>query len=153
MSEKYMTTGGAATGTDKTIINLFNPAATPTSRGKIYDLMVGAGAAVADATGVFVLGRTTAVGTEGSGFTPNNLDPAGPAGAYDSGLGTFSGEPTYTSNKTLLSIPCHQRNTVRYVCREGSEFLLAATQNNGAGFKSSSNTGTAVYTATIWFEE
>lgn len=153
MSEKFVTTGAAATGTDKSIVNIFNPAATPTCRGKIADVLIGAGAAVADATQDFYLGRTTAVGTEGSGLVPANLDPAGPAGAYDSGLGTFSVEPTYTAAKTMVAFACHQRNTVRWVAREGWEILMAATQNNGAGVKSSSGTGTAVYRATVWFEE
>lgn len=153
MSEKFVTTGSAAVGTDKTIINLFNPAATPTCRAKVYDAICGAGAAVADATSDFIFNRTTAVGTEGSGLVPNNIDPAGPAGAYDSGLGTFGVEPTYTANKTLLAFSVHQRNTFRWVAREGCELLLAATQNNGAGLKSSSSTGTAVHRATIWFEE
>jgi hypothetical protein len=153
MSEKYVTTGACAVGTDKTIINIFNPAATPTCRGKIFDVVAGAGAAVADATTDFLLGRTTAVGTEGSGLVPNNIDPAGPAGAYDSGLGTYGGEPTYTAAKTCLAFSCHQRNTFRWVAREGCELIMTATQNNGAGIKSSSSTGTAVHRATIWFEE
>lgn len=151
--ERYVTHGGAAVGTDKTIINLFNPAATPTSRGAIYDLTVGSEATPADQATQFYLGRTTAVGTEGSGFVPNNIDPAGPAGAYDSGIGTFSGEPTYTANKELLDIPLNQRATYRWVAAPGSELILAATQNSGAGFKSSSGTGTAVHIATIFFME
>jgi hypothetical protein len=153
MGEKFSTQcGGVAVGTDKTLINLFNPAATPTNRGKIFDIVVGSVATPADQATRFQLARTTAVGTEGSGFVPNNLDPAGPAGAYDSGIG-HSAEPTYTANKELLNFSLNQRATFRYVCSPGYEFILAATQNNGAGLKSKSSTGTPANEATILFEE
>lgn len=154
MAERYSTKAeGVASGTDKTLINLFNPAATPTTRGKIYDLMVGSVATPADQAAKFELSRTTAVGTEGSGFTPNNLDPGGPAGAYDSGIGTFSVEPTYTSNKELLLFSINQRATFRWVAAPGSELILAATQNNGAGLKTNSSTSTQAHEATILFME
>lgn len=154
MAEKYAThCDGVASGSDKTMINLFNPAATPTTRGKIYDLLVSCGITPAEQTAIFYVGRTTAVGTEGAGFTPNNLDPAGPAGAYDSGVGVFSVEPTYTANKELLDFAVHQKMTFRHYCAPGSEMILAATQNNGAGIKTSSSTDTQAYNVTMWFEE
>lgn len=149
---KYITHGEAAVGTDKTIINLFNSPATPTSRGRIYDLLVGCGATPADQAGEFVVGRTTAVGTENSGFVPNALDPGDPTGEYDSGI-AHSAEPTYTANKELLLMGLNQRATGRWVANPGCELVLPATQNNGAGFKSRSNTGTATHQACIWFEE
>lgn len=144
---------GIASGTDKTIINLFNPAVTPTVRGRIYDIVIGSSAATADQAARFKLGRTTAVGTEGAGFVPNNLDPAGPAGAYDSGVGVFSVEPTYTSNKELLTFALNQRATFRWVAAPGSELALAATQNNGAGLKTATSTSTQAHDATILFYE
>lgn len=154
MGEKFSCfAGGVASGTNKTILNLFNPAATPTRRGKISDLIVGSDDTPADQAARFLLGRTTAVGTEGSGYTPNNIDPGGPAGEYDSGQGTFTVEPTYTSNKELLVFSLNQRATFRWVAAPGFELLLAATQNNGAGLKTSSSTSTQAYEATILFEE
>lgn len=155
MAEKFTcsTATGVATGTNKTLINVFAGAATPISRAKIGDLWISSVATPADQAAKFYLGRTTAVGTEGSGFTPNNLDPAGPAGAYDSGIGVFTGEPTYTANKQLLVLSVNQRASVRHVCAPGFEFLLTATQNSGAGLKSSSSTSTQAYEATILFEE
>jgi hypothetical protein len=153
MAEKFSTfAAGVASGTDKTLINLFNPAATPTKRARIYDVLVGSVATPADQAAKFYAGRTTAVGTEGSGFTPNNLDPAGPAGELDSGVG-HSAEPTYTANKQLLVFSLNQRATFRWVAAPGSELVLAATQNNGVGLKSSSSTSTQAYEACILFEE
>ncbi len=154
MSEKFSTdVATVASGTDKTLINIFHSAATPTNRGQIAELVVGGAGTPADHSATFFLNRTTAVGTEGSGLIPNNLDPVGPAGDFDSGLGVFSGEPTYTSVKQLLLFPLHHRGTYRHVCREGWEFRLTATQNNGAGLKTLTSSSTQAYGATIIFEE
>ena len=150
MAERFTTWGEAAVGTDKTITNLFNPVATPLTRAKVFDISVGCSATPADAATKFKYGRTTAVGTEGTGFTPNNIDAAGPAGEYDSGYG-HSAEPTYTANKELLVFSVNQRATFRWVAAPESEMVLTATQNNGAGLKSASGTGTAVHQATVLF--
>jgi len=154
MSEKFSTFAtGVASGSALALINLFNTPATPTKRGRIYDILVGSVASPADQAANFAVNRTTAVGTEGSGFVPNNLDPAGPAGDYDSGIGAFSGEPTKTANKELLVFPLNQRATFRWVANQGSELLMAATQNNGACLQTKSSTSTQAHTATILFEE
>jgi hypothetical protein len=152
--ERFSTrVASVASGTDKTLINLFNPAAAPTLRGRIFDLVVGSVATPADQAADFYLGRTTAVGIEGSGLVPNNLDPAGPAGAYDSGLGVFGAEPTYTAAKQLLGFQLNQRATFRWVAAPFSELIMAATQNNGAGLKTASSTSTQAYGAAILFAE
>lgn len=154
MAEKFATQcQGVASGTAKALINLFNPAATPTKRGRIYDILVGSVATPADQAAKFSVNRTTAVGTEAAGFTPNNLDPGGPAGEYDSGVGAFSAEPTKTSNKELLVFSLNQRATFRWVAAPGSELVLAATQNNGACLQTVTSTSTQAHEATILFEE
>jgi hypothetical protein len=145
---------GVASGTDKTIINLFDPTATPTSRGRIYKLVVGSSVTPADMAAKFYLGRSTAVGTEGAGFTPNNLDPAGPAGAYDAGVGVFTVEPTYTANKQLLVFALNQRATFTWSALfDGDEMVMAATQNSGAGLKTSTSTSTQAHDACVWHRE
>lgn len=154
MSEKFsVSVASVASGTDKTLINLFNPAASPTCRARVSFILVGSPAAPADQAATFVFGRTTAVGTEGSGFTPNNLDPAGPAGQYDSGLGVFGSEPTYTANKALFVFPVNQRATYQWYANPGFEFVLPATQNAGAGLKTTGSSSTQAHGATILFEE
>lgn len=154
MAERFTCfAGGVASGTNKTFLNIFNPAATPTGRGSIVDLMVGSDDTPADQAARVLVGRTTGVGTEGSGFTPNNLDPGGPAGEYDSGQGVFSVEPTYTANKELLVFSVNQRATFRWVAAPGFELKMAATQNNGAGIKSSASTSTQAMETCAFFEE
>lgn len=145
--------GGVASGTNKTILNLFNSAATPTNRARIYYATLGSDDTPGDQACRFLFGRTTAVGTEGSGFTPHNLDPVGPAGAWDFGVGTFSAEPTYTANKELLVFSVNQRANWQWYANEGCEMVAAATQNNGIGLKSSASTSTQAYEATEMFME
>ncbi len=154
MAERFCTrVASVASGTAKTLLTVFNPAATPTSRGRIYDVTVGSAATPGDQAADFLINRFTAVGTEGSGLVPNNLDPAGPAGAYDSGLGVFSVEPTYTAAKQLLAFQLNQRATFRWVAAPGSELIMAATQNNGAGIATVTSTSTQAYGVSFLFEE
>lgn len=155
MPESFCTrVASVATGTDKTLINLFNSVASPTGRGSIYEVIIGSVTTPADQAADFFMGRTTAVGTEASGLVPNNLDPGGPAGEYDSGLGAFSGEPTYTSVKQLLAFQLNQRGTFRWVAYDQMcELKMAATQNNGAGIKSSTSTSTQAHGCTVFIKE
>ena len=155
MAESYSTeVASVATGTDKTLINLFNPAATPTCRGAIYYVEVSGTGTPGDNQATFLLNRTTGVGTEGSGLVPNNIDPGGPAGAYDSGLGVFSVEPTYTAAKQLLRFACHHRNGRQWYALDDAAMLrMTATQNNGAGLKSTAASSTQAYSSCIMFKE
>ena len=154
MSEKFVTrVASVATGTGKTAINVFHSAATPTNRGCIVDIACGGIGTPGDNNADFLYNRSTGVGTEGSGLIPNNLDPAGPAGDCDSGLGVFSGEPTYTSVKQLLAFQLHHRATFRWCAQPGFELLMTATQNNGAGVQSVTSSSTQAYGHCIYFME
>lgn len=154
MSERFVArSGSVASGTAKALWNLFNTAASPTTRGRIYDLTVGSVATPADQAANFSINRTSAVGTEGSGYTPINLDPGGPAGSYDCGQGAFSVEPTKTSNAELLGFPLNQRATFRWVAAPGGELALAATQNHGACLETKTSTSTQTHDSTVWFME
>ncbi len=151
--ERYHGHGSVAVGTAKGLLNLFRSAATPTSRAKICELNVGCVAAPADAATQFAVIRTTAAGTEGSGFTPVNLDPGGPVSTSDFGVGVFSVEPTKTGSSELLVFSVNQRATFRWVAAPGGELILPATQNNGACLQSVSSTVVTAHEASILFEE
>lgn len=154
MSERFcVRCSGVAVGTDKALLNLFRSVASPTSRARIYDLLLGCSQTPADAATRFAIRRTTGVGTEGSGFTPVNLDPGGPAGQSDAGVGAFSAEPTKTANSYLLEISMNQRASVRWVAAPGSELILPVTQNNGACVNSEASTVTTGHEACLLFEE
>lgn len=148
-SDRYFGKGGGAVGTDKTLLTLISAA---TVRPAIYKLSIGSAATPADQTTSFALLRFTAVGTEGSGWTPVAIDPSSPAALSDCGVGTFGAEPTYTASSHLFQQSVYQRAPFVFHC-EGHEFVAPATANNGIGLKSLSGTGTAVHEVGFWFKE
>ena len=150
MGRRYTGNGSAASGSNKTCLNLISAA---TIRPALYDLVIGSVATPADAAVKWTVARTTAVGSEGSGFTPIALDPGDPASLADYGVAPAS-EPTYTSNAVLLQISMNQRNTFRWVAAPGGELIAPATANNGLGCKTVSvSTGTTAYAVVMFHEE
>ncbi len=150
MGRRYTGIGSAASGANKTALNLISAA---TIRPALYDLVIGSVATPADAAVKWYVQRTTAVGTEGSGYTPVALDPGDPASLADYGV-AHSSEPTYTANAVLLQISMNQRNTFRWVAAPGGELIAPATANNGLGCKTASvSTGTTAYEVVMFHEE
>lgn len=153
MSDAFCTrVVSVATGSDKTLLTLFNPIATPTVRARLRYLQIGGIGTPGDNAADFLLNRITAVGTEGSGLVPHNVN-GGPAGDYDSGLGVFSVEPTYTAAAQLWGCQLNHRGTIQKHFNEGYEPILAATQNNGAGLKSVTSGSTQAYGVTLEYIE
>lgn len=147
---RYSGVGAVVVGTDKTLLTLIS---ATTVRPKLYDLVIGCGATPADLATIFHLERFTAVGTEGSGFTPLALDPADPAALADYGVGVFAAEPTYTGGAVLMKLALNQRATFRFVAAPGSELVAPATANNGIGLQAQSSGGTASHDVTMLHEE
>ncbi len=141
---------GVNNGTDKTILTLIGGTS---GRVSLYDILIGASVAPADQAAHFAIKRFTAVGTEGSGFTPAPLDPADVASNADGGVGTFSVEPTYTAAKELLGISLNQRASNRWIAAPDGELIIPATANNGLGLRSLSSTAVFATDACIHFEE
>lgn len=146
----YSVQGPNASGTAlKTLLTVISAA---TIRPKIYDLIIGDSATPADQAAEFIAGRFTAVGTAGSSFTPNPLDPNDPASLASAGI-SHSAEPTYTANQGLLNIRMNQRATFRWVASPGSELVLPATAANGVGVYLNAATAAAVYGATVLYTQ
>lgn len=145
----YSGIGAAPAGTDLTILTLISAA---TIRPALFEIIVGSVTAPADQATLLSIMRFTAVGTEGSGFTPTT-NPENPAALSDSGVGVFSVEPTYTASSDLLHIPINQRNTFRWVAQEGRELVAPATAVNGLGLRSKSSTATPTINATLRWQE
>lgn len=139
MARVYSAVGSAVGGTDITIVTLIS---ATTVRPELFEIVVGSVSTPADQAIKLSIMRFTAVGTEGSGFTPTAADPASPAAAGDMGVGVFSVEPTYTASSDLLWISINQRNTFRWIAQEGRELVAPATANNGLGLRSKSATST-----------
>jgi hypothetical protein len=150
MGRRYTGNGSAASGANKTCLNLISAS---TIRPALYDIVIGCVATPADSSVKWHVQRTTAVGTEGSGFTPVALDPGDPSSLADYAV-AHSSEPTYTANAVLLQISMNQRNTFRWVAAPGGELIAPATANNGLGCKTSSvSTGTTAYEVVMFHEE
>ena len=142
---------GVAVGTDKTVLTLIS--ATPI-RPELIEFFLSCNATPADLSTLFHLERFTAVGTEGSGFTPHAIDPISPAADADYGVGVFSAEPTYTANAILWSKAFNQRNTLRWAAvAPGAGFIAPATANNGLGLQSQASGGTAGHNVTFFHAE
>ncbi len=148
MGRKYSGSGDQAVGTNATILGLTSAS---TVRPKLYDLLIGCGAAPADLATIFHLERYTGAGTSTS-FTPIALDPGDPAALASYGY-NHSSEPTYTASAILMKLSLNQRATFRWVAAPGSELVAPATAANGIGLQAQSSGGTAVHEATMLHEE
>lgn len=147
---KYSVSVDGCSGADpQTVINLFSAG---NARGHIYDILLGSDATPADQAGSMEVLRTTAVGTEGAGFTPTKLDPQSKAADCDAGV-KHSVEPTETANSQLLRFAFNQRATFRWVATPGSELIIPATANNGISLVRRASTADFAMDATILFFE
>lgn len=131
--DAYTATGNntvTATPGDTTL-NIFNSGTT--TRGQLYDVMVSHSAASpSDNTIQWLVRRSTAVGTEGSGVVPAKLDLAAPAAQFD-GAENHTGEPTYTAATEIIDLDVNMRATNRWVGAPLGEVILPATSNAGVG--------------------
>lgn len=155
MTDRYAVTGlqtAVVVSPGQTILNLFNPVVTPTSRGEIFYFSVGADGTMADQVQRVQVQRTTVVGTEGAGVVPAEFDPDGPTGEYDAGE-DHSAEPTYTSATELWEEPVHIRALAQIQLQPDGHFKMPATQNNGIGMRSFSSTYGGGAHGTIHFSE
>lgn len=150
MRRYFGQSGSVAVGTNKALLNLISAA---TIRPSIFDVVVSSVASPADTTTAFQIVRTTAVGTEGSGFTPTALDPADPASLADIGQGVYGAEPTKTASSAVLSFSVYQRATFRWVAFPGGELVAPATANNGLCLESLSSAGATAREAMIHWDE
>ncbi len=147
---KYAVVVDGSSGADpQTLINVFSAG---NARGHIYDFVIGSDATPADQASSFEIKRSTAVGTEGSGFTSTKLDPDTAASDCDGGV-THSVEPTLTANSELLQFAMNQRATFRWVAVPGGELVVPATLNNGIGLTRLAQTADYAMDACVHFFE
>ena len=139
-----------AGGDPQTLVNIFSVAGV--ARGKINNIIVSSGAAPDDQANNFECKRTTGVGTEGAGVTPNNTDPDTAPSSFDAGEG-HSVEPTETASSELLAFSLNQRATFSWLANPGSELIMPATTNNGINVVRRSGTAQYVLDCTVIFEE
>lgn len=79
--------------------------------------------------------RFSAVGTQGAGVTPAQLDGSGIAAEATCGE-NHSAEPTYTASTELIDVDRHFRAPFQFVAVDPSSgFQIPATAANGVGFR------------------
>ena len=142
---KYAITG---TDTNTAATTQVGMTATAAVRPELYDVLVSSVATPADNCCEFFVQRHTAAGTS-TGFTPVALDSGDPASTTTAGV-NHTVEPTYTASSIPLRVAVNQRNTLRWVARDGSEIRCPATAANGVSFLANAIGGSAVTQAYTW---
>ncbi len=141
----------ATAGADpQELVNIFSVGGA--SRGYIYDFVVGSGAAPADAAANYDVIRTTAVGTEATGFTPVQLDPDSVTSTFDGGV-SHTVAPTQTADTEMMVFSLNQRATFRWIAAPKGELIMPATTNNGILITRRTSTAAYVIDCTIHFYE
>lgn len=145
---RYGTQHQTPAGTNLTILALV---AATTTRGRIYDILVGSDATPADVATEFTLIRGTVSGT-GSALDEVALDPADPAALLSGEGGTFTGQ-TKTANSAMMNLALNQRATFRWVAAPEGEIVVPATSDNWVGLESIASGGTPNINATFHWQE
>jgi hypothetical protein len=129
---------------------LVNLTGSTTVRPRVYEFDVGSKATPADQAALVIINRSTTAGTGTSG-TPTPLDNQEVAAATTA-LIQLSAEPT-NSGTFLYQVPLNQRASWRWVAAPDSEFIGAASSNNGLLLQRQSGTATYQLYGTIFFFE
>ena len=116
--------GAAAASPGRTVLEVV---AATTTRGRIYDVIIGSDGTPADSAFRIKIMRGSAAGTA-TAFTPTLLDGGDPAALLASNANA-SAEPTITANSELIDIALNQRATFRWVAAPDGELVVPATAN------------------------
>ena len=137
---------------NSTTLPVVNVLATAAVRPTMYDIVVGAGTAVADNSAIFLIQRCSTAGTPaGSTTAPAPIDPGDPASTSTVGYATFTVGPT--TGTTLLRWGQNQRATFRWIAAPGKELQSPSTAANGLAFMNTAVAATFIMDWTIWFTE
>ena len=151
MSRRYAAVGEGAAGTDKAIMEVV---AATTTRGWIYDILIGTDASPLDLAGQFDIIRGSAAGTGSpTAITPRALDGANPASLLTANAQTWTADPTKTANSSMLMIGLNQRATFRWVAAPGGEIVIPATSAARVLLNSTAHGGTPNINCTMHWEE
>lgn len=125
--------------------------ATTLRRGWIYDVTVGADGTPGDNEITYKIDRQTTVGTA-TAATPAPLDPADAAALLTANVNNTA-EPTVTSATQLFEMPLNQRASYHWMCRDGSELVVPATNAAGLGLRAKSAAYTSTALGVVLFRE
>jgi hypothetical protein len=146
----------AIAGTQATVSSGYKTAILASSsatlrRGKLFDLLIGAGGTPADNILQFDISRTTANGTM-TAVTPVPLDPADAAAAMTGGQ-NHTVEPTVTASTSVFNEFVNQRTAYRWMAVPGAELVYPATSAAGFALRVLSPGYTGGAGGTLYVEE
>jgi hypothetical protein len=118
-------------------------------RIKLYDLLFSSEATPADNAFLFRAKRSSTAST-GTSVTPSPLDPAD-AACVALAKENLSAEGT--GGVVLFSWAMNQRASLRWVCKDGSELVIAATAAAGIIIETPVAINTPAATVEVFFEE
>lgn len=110
------------------LLTLVTASSSP-RRFKLYDLIIGADGAPADAATRWEIRRKTAVATAGTAAAPLALDISDTVATTLVGTGNPSANGTGTT--VIMGISLNQRASFRWVASPGGELIAPATASNG----------------------
>ena len=116
---------------------------TTTTRGRLYDLILGSSATPADNAADFQIRRFSTNNGTGTAVTPIALDPADSAAEIDA-TQTYTVAPSLTANAEVLRWSQNQRATFRWVAAPGGEIVIPATSDSGVALIVDAIAGSAV---------
>ncbi len=146
MAGSYSVRGEDAVAASTSVLALDG---TTTSRGKIYDIVVGCNATPADNAYEFNMKRFATNNGTGTAVTPNPLDMADAAAELD-GTAAHTTEPSITANGEVLQWSQNQRATFRWVAAPGGELIIPATSDSGITLLCENVSGSGVTTTAVF---
>jgi hypothetical protein len=128
-----------------------------TKRIKVYEIMVGPTGApnATDCSIQFDVSRITATGAGAyTTWTPTLLDPADGAAVTVAGINATAEATAITANSSLWNEGVNQRNSLRWVAPQESQYLVApAVASNGLVLRALSATYTSSVSTQFTFQE
>ena len=111
-------------------VGVLTAAASSPRRGRIISINIGSPDTPADSAFLHVMQRCSTAGT-GTAKTPNALDPGDTLACTIVVKDTVTVDPTTTSGAFVDEVPLNQRNSYRWMAKDGSELVIPATASNG----------------------
>lgn len=132
-------------------LGVAHTAASPISRGRIFEFLLGSSITPADNASRFSIARITALPTGGTVTQDGNkIDPIDGTSEAKWYAGNTGGG---TIGTILMGVGLNMRASFRWVAAPGKELIFPATQNNGIAIFVTAQTTAFNPDATIMWEE
>lgn len=142
-----------ATNTASATAPLAGVGGSASTRGRIYDVILGSDATPADAATKLAFQRSSTSGAGPTLVVAPPLDAADPAALLVYASTWTTTQPTITAVTSILQVAMNQRATFRWVAVPDSELIVPASVNNFVALMSVVASATANYAFSIFWQE